>query len=137
MMMRGAPMCERPCLNRFRLAEARQRQRQNPHGRTVARVARRKRALDGAVHYVAADAAPAGVANVDGAALEPGREFLANVAQVEPAAAYQRAAERQRHFGVVGHRPAQSRSQPRQRSPGARHIGGNRGWSVRPWRSAS
>ncbi len=103
MMMRGPALCERPGFRLAGIAEGCQRHRQDPHCGPVARVAWRKCALDRSVHHVAADAAAAGVADVDGAAFQPGCEFFADIAGLESSAAQDRAAERHRHLGVVGH----------------------------------
>ena len=102
-MMRDARLGGRPGFRLAGIAEGRQRQRQNPHGGSIAGVAFRERAFDRSMHDVAADAAAAGIAHVDGAGFEPGREFLAHIAGIEIPAAHERAAERQRHFGIVGH----------------------------------
>ena len=87
------------------VAECRERERQDAHGRAVAGVALEIGCGDAAFGEIAADAAPAGIADIDRARFQPGGEFLTEIARVEAAVADQGTAERKRHLGVVGDLP--------------------------------
>ena len=70
---------QRPSRRQIGMAESRQRHRQDAHGRAIAGVAFEERSFDRALRDIAADAAAAGVADVDRTCLQPCREFIANI----------------------------------------------------------
>jgi hypothetical protein len=79
-----------------------QGQGQDAHCRAVAAVGFVHRAGQTAFEQVAADAAAASVADVDGMAAQPYREFLGGGARIPALGGDQRAAQVQRHLRVVG-----------------------------------
>lgn len=103
MMVGDARLRERPGLRLGWITEGRERHRQNTHGGSISGVAFRKRAFHGAMRDIAADAAAAGIANIGRPGFQPCREFFAHVPCIEVSAPNHRAAERQRHLGIVGH----------------------------------
>ena len=82
-MMGDVALGAAPCRRLVGVAEGRQRHRQDAHGGAIAGVAFEEWSFDRALRDVAADAAAAGVADIERTGLQPGGEFLANVANVE------------------------------------------------------
>ena len=82
-MMGDVALGERPCRRLIGVADGRQRHRQDAHGGAIAGVAFEEWSFDRALRDVAADAAAAGVADIDGPAFSHAGEFFAYIANVE------------------------------------------------------
>ena len=102
-VMGDVALGQRPLRCAIGVADGRQRHRQYAHGRAISGIAFEEGSFDRALRDVAAYAAAARVADVCRTCLQPFREFIAYIVDVEFSPPHQRTAKHQGHFSIVSH----------------------------------
>src|SRR5208282_1593444 len=110
-MMGDASLGQRPSRCLIGVTDGRQRYRQYAHGRAISGIAFEGWSFDCALRDVAAYPTTARIADICRTCLQPFREFIAYIVDVEFSPPHQRTAKHQGHFSIVGY-SARGEAQP-------------------------